>query len=154
MKIRIQFSKHGVVKFIGHLDIMRYFQKAMRRWVLILHTRRFQSPSDHVFCCTVRCRDGERRGIYGHRSTFSSRASAMQEALNAVMADGIRILSVRALPDKTPNAMASVAAAGYLVRFRDGYVPDFLNKDTLDAFLRKVPYSFLKKTKKESICWI
>ena len=27
MKVRIQFSKHGVMKFIGHLDIMRYFQK-------------------------------------------------------------------------------------------------------------------------------
>ena len=31
MKIRIKFSKQGNMKFIGHLDIMRYFQKAMRR---------------------------------------------------------------------------------------------------------------------------
>ena len=31
MKLRIKFSKHGVMKFIGHLDVMRYFQKAMRR---------------------------------------------------------------------------------------------------------------------------
>ena len=31
MKVRIKFSKHGPMKFIGHLDIMRYFQKAMRR---------------------------------------------------------------------------------------------------------------------------
>ena len=31
MKIRIKFSKTGVMKFIGHLDIMRYFQKAIRR---------------------------------------------------------------------------------------------------------------------------
>ena len=31
MKIRIKFRKYGVMKFIGHLDIMRYFQKAMRR---------------------------------------------------------------------------------------------------------------------------
>ena len=31
MKVRIQFSKHGPLKFIGHLDIMHYFQKAMRR---------------------------------------------------------------------------------------------------------------------------
>ena len=31
MKIRIEFSKTGVLKFIGHLDIMRYFQKAIRR---------------------------------------------------------------------------------------------------------------------------
>ena len=31
MKVRIKFTKQGAMKFIGHLDIMRYFQKAMRR---------------------------------------------------------------------------------------------------------------------------
>ena len=31
MKIRIKVRKYGVMKFIGHLDMMRYFQKAMRR---------------------------------------------------------------------------------------------------------------------------
>mgnify|MGYP001068438734 FL=1 len=31
MKLRVKFSKHGVLKFIGHLDVMRYFQKAIRR---------------------------------------------------------------------------------------------------------------------------
>ena len=31
MKIRIKFRKTGMMKFIGHLDVMRYFQKAIRR---------------------------------------------------------------------------------------------------------------------------
>ncbi len=31
MKSRIKFRKHGAMRFIGHLDVMRYFQKAMRR---------------------------------------------------------------------------------------------------------------------------
>ena len=31
MIFRIRFAKYGVVKFIGHLDTMRYFQKAVRR---------------------------------------------------------------------------------------------------------------------------
>lgn len=31
MKARIKFRKYGVMKFIGHLDIMRFFQKVMRR---------------------------------------------------------------------------------------------------------------------------
>ncbi len=31
MRIRIKFRKFGVMRFVGHLDIMRYFQKAMRR---------------------------------------------------------------------------------------------------------------------------
>ena len=31
MKVRVKFSKHGAMRFIGHLDVMRYFQKAIRR---------------------------------------------------------------------------------------------------------------------------
>ena len=31
MKIRIKFTKEGSMKFVGHLDLMRYFQKAIRR---------------------------------------------------------------------------------------------------------------------------
>ena len=31
MKIRIKFRKYDTMKFIGHLDVMRYFQKAIRR---------------------------------------------------------------------------------------------------------------------------
>ena len=31
MKVRIKFSKYGALRFIGHLDVMRYFQKAIRR---------------------------------------------------------------------------------------------------------------------------
>ena len=27
MKIRIKFRKYGTMKFIGHLDVMRYFRK-------------------------------------------------------------------------------------------------------------------------------
>jgi hypothetical protein len=28
MKARIKFQKYGAMKFIGHLDVMRFFQKA------------------------------------------------------------------------------------------------------------------------------
>ena len=31
LKVRIRFSKKGPVKFVGRLDTMRYFQKAVRR---------------------------------------------------------------------------------------------------------------------------
>ena len=31
MKARIKFSKTGSMRFIGHLDVLRYFQKAFRR---------------------------------------------------------------------------------------------------------------------------
>ena len=30
-KIRVRFTKHGAIRYIGHLDVMRYFQKTIRR---------------------------------------------------------------------------------------------------------------------------
>ena len=30
MKIRIKFRKYGALKFVGHLDMMRYFQKGTK----------------------------------------------------------------------------------------------------------------------------
>ena len=31
MKVRVKFKKYGSLRFIGHLDVMRFFQKVMRR---------------------------------------------------------------------------------------------------------------------------
>ena len=31
MRVRIKYSKQGLFKFIGHLDMMRCFQKLLRR---------------------------------------------------------------------------------------------------------------------------
>ena len=31
LKARIKFRKYGCMKFIGHLDVLRFFQKAIRR---------------------------------------------------------------------------------------------------------------------------
>mgnify|MGYP000429372607 CR=1 FL=1 len=54
MKIRIKFKKYGTMKFIGHLDVMRYFQKAIRRSdVEICYSGGIQSSPDHVFCSTL-----------------------------------------------------------------------------------------------------
>ena len=31
MKVRVKFAKYDNMRFIGHLDVMRFFQKALRR---------------------------------------------------------------------------------------------------------------------------
>lgn len=152
MKVRIQFSKHGVMKFIGHLDIMRYFQKAIRRaGIDIAYSGGFSPHQIMSFAAPLGVgleSDGEYMDIEvnSHRG-----AKNMQDALNAVMADGIEVLSVRLLPAQAKNAMASVAAAGYLVRFRTGYTPEFAYKEKIDAFYGKESIPFLKTTKKQKL---
>ena len=149
MKVRIQFSKHGPLKFIGHLDIMRYFQKAMRRAEIdIAYTGGFSPHQIMSFAAPLGV-GLESDGEYMDIEVLSHNGKeAMKAALNAVMAEGIEVLAVRMLPEKARNAMASVAAAGYFITFRAGYEPDFLNEKALQQFYEKESIPFVKKTKK------
>ena len=60
MKIRIKFAKTGVMKFVGHLDVMRYFQKAIRRASDRLF-RGLQPAHAAVVCFSARCRHQQHR---------------------------------------------------------------------------------------------
>ena len=54
MKVRIKFRKYGALRFIGHLDVMRFFQKAMRRaeiQMCIRDRNKAQQP-DGTLCFT------------------------------------------------------------------------------------------------------
>ena len=31
MMVRVKFAKYGPLRFTGHLDVLRFFQKAIRR---------------------------------------------------------------------------------------------------------------------------
>ena len=62
MKIRIKFAKTGVMKFVGHLDVMRYFQKAIRRAELpIAYSEGFSPAHAAVVCFSARCRHQQHR---------------------------------------------------------------------------------------------
>lgn len=71
----------------------------------------------------------------------------VKQRLNAASVPGIEITSVKILPDKAGNAMASVAAAGYTVAFREGRGPHFDLGSAVDRFLAKMRSSLPKRQK-------
>lgn len=148
MNIRMKFEKHGCMKFIGHLDIMRYFQKAIRRADIdIAYSEGFSPHMIMSFAAPLgvgltSC--GEYVDLQVHSCESSAKAV---EALNKVMVDGMKVVSFLRLPDNAKNAMASVAAADYFVRFREGCEPENW-QEKYEAFLRKTEMLIVKKTKK------
>lgn len=152
MKVRIKFSKHGPIKFIGHLDVMRYFQKAMRRSEIdIAYTTGFSPHQIMSFAAPLGV-GLESNGEYMDVELNSMVSSAdVVERLNAVGADGIRVLSAKVLPDNAGNAMASVAAADYTIRFREGREPQFDYKNALSEFYAKEQILVTKETKKNTL---
>lgn len=153
MKIRIKFRKYGVMKFIGHLDIMRYFQKAMRRAEIdICYSEGFSPHQIMSFAAPLGVgitSDGEYLDIEVN-STLSTEEAL--HVLNETMVEGVKIVDYVQLPDNAKTAMSIVAAADYDLYFKAGYdaprsVAEFA--EAIDNFFTKPSEVLItKKTKK------
>lgn len=152
MRVRIKFSKHGAVKFIGHLDTMRYFQKAIRRsGIDIAYSGGFSPHQIMSFAAPLGVGQTS-NGEYMDIEVNSHQGSQdIFKKLNEVMVEGIQVLRVVALPDTAGNAMASVAAAGYTIEWKEGYPPLSGLEEQVAAFLDKDNIFVTKQTKKSQL---
>lgn len=151
MKIRIKFTKQGPVKFIGHLDIMRYFQKVMRRAQVDIRYSEGFSPHQIMSFAAPLGVGLTSNGEYMDIEVLSTKDSkTMIEQMNQVMVEGTRVLSYRRLEDSSKNAMSIVAAADYQLTFRKNYMPqdpEGFFREFLD-FCRRPQIMVTKETKK------
>lgn len=127
MKVRIKFQKFGSMKFIGHLDVMRYFQKAFRRANVDNEYSQGFSPHQIMsFAAPLGVgltSDAEYLDVQLHSS---DNAEVMIERMNQVMSEGFRVTGWHFLKEREENqraitAMSLVASADYLVSLKDGY---------------------------------
>jgi len=153
LKIRIKFSKHGSMKFIGHLDIMRYFQKAnIRAGIDIAFSEGFNPHQIMSFAAPLGVgltSDGEYFDIQVKNSRSSKESI---EALNSTMVDGISILEYKLLPDDAKKSMSLVSAADYIVYPKSEDITVFDDLSALDIlmkdFLDRKEIFITKQTKK------
>ena len=142
IKIRVKFQKTGAIRFIGHLDVMRFFQKCTRRaQIPVCYTGGFSPHQILTFAAPLSVgleSYGEYLDIEVEDVTTSE---DMMKRLNDASVPEIKIVSVKRLPGDAGNAMASVKAAKYEVSFREGRVP--LAFQTEDAKIRKELDRFL-----------
>ncbi|MCR5837820.1 MAG: TIGR03936 family radical SAM-associated protein [Lachnospiraceae bacterium] len=147
MKIRIKFSKQGQMRFIGHLDIMRFFQKAIRRaGININYSEGFSPHQKMSFASPLGVgliSSGEYFDIESNTS-FSSEESL--RLLNGAMVEGMEVTSFKKLPDNAKNCMASIAAADYVLHINNTANP--ITKEITDSFLSRDNVVITKKTKK------
>lgn len=151
MKVRIKFTKHGAVKFIGHLDMMRYFQKAMRRGDVDIKYSEGFSPHQVMSFAAPLGVGLTSNGEYMDIEVMTTKDSqTMIAQLNHVMAEGIQVVSYRRLEDTSKTAMSMVAAADYTIAFRNAYRPEDMNGffQGLEAFQKQEQILIRKKTKK------
>lgn len=157
MKARIKFRKYGIMRFIGHLDVMRYFQKAMRRAGIPIAFTGGYSP--HMVMSFAQplgigiTSDGEYLDIE-LTEPVSSREAVNR--LNQVMAEGIEVISfVQISENKKDSGMTIVAAAEYEIsllrsaKSMEAVIPvpgDWAA--ALSSFLAAEELTVMKKTKR------
>lgn len=153
MKARLKFSKIGSMRFIGHLDVMRYFQKAFRRAEIeVSYSKGFSPHQLMSFASPLGIglsSDAEYLDVTLEKSDSQEE---MIERINAVMNDEITVKDFTILDDEAKPSMAMLSACDYVICIK----PDKVNPLTDDAFakeaVRKIKEAekieILKKTKR------
>ena len=116
MKVRVKYAKTGPLKFISHLDVMRYFQKSIRRAGLDIaystglsphQVISFAAPMPLMLTSEAEYFDAEFNSLPSH-DEFVKR-------LNDVGTPFMAVRDAAILPEKSLNSMAAVTASSYQI---------------------------------------
>lgn len=151
MMVRMKFYKTGPLKFIGHLDIMRYFQKAIRRAGIDVEYSKGFSPHQIMSFAAPLGVGLTSEGEYLDVSLQSTlEKETMLTMINEAMNEYIQVTDFRYLPEDSKNAMSIVAGADYKVSLKDGY--EFISKEKFiqkfNEFMAQEEIVVTKKSKK------
>ena len=148
MKIRFKFRKKGDLRFIGHLDVMRYYQKVFRRAELDMAFTEGYSP--HIIMTFASplglglTSDGE---YMDAEFVTCPPKEELIRRMNAVSVADLTVTDACLLPEKSRNAMASLTEADYTVRFREERAGSAFF-EMLGNWLKRDEILIEKKTKK------
>ena len=131
------------MKFIGHLDMVRYFQKVMRRANVDICYSEGLSPHQKMSFAAPLSVGVISKGEYFDIEVNSSLSSKeMIKNINAQNVEGVKVVSYKELPEGAKNAMSVVAGADYFV------YTDLFTEEQVNDFYAQDEINILKKTKK------
>ena len=132
MIIRVKFGKEGALRFIGHLDVLRTFQKIFRRAGIPMAFSQGFSPHPVMSFALPLGLGLSSEGEYlDAEIVLSSPGQSPEESaegpfparellprLQAATSADLPVYAVRILPEGSGNAMASVGRASYRLAIR------------------------------------
>jgi radical SAM-linked protein len=150
MKIRIKFTKTGVLKFVGHLDLLRMFQKAFRRASIPIAYSQGFNPHQQISIGAPLpigvTSEGEYMDI--QLSGPITPADAM-DALNQTLPEEIRITNWIELDDQAKSSMAILQGGAYKIKCYKWNLTFEETLEKLEAFMEKDEIIITKISKKK-----
>lgn len=145
MKMLVIFEKTPRLRHIGHLDLMRAMQRALRRSGL--HIAFSHGFNPHVllnFAAPLSVGMPGKREIMEVPLSKGVCEGDFKKMISAALPKDLPCIAVRSVDDRHPAPMASLTAAAYSVQF-DTLPENFA--ETLNAFMAQAEIPAIRKTK-------
>ncbi|MBM6750550.1 DUF2344 domain-containing protein [Mediterraneibacter glycyrrhizinilyticus] len=148
MKARIKFRKYGALRFIGHLDVMRFFQKVMRRAdIPIAFTGGFSPHMIMSFASPLGIGLASEGEYFDIELTRPINSEEAVRRMNEACVEGIEVLSFRQIrEEKKMTGMTILAGADYLVSGCEALPGDW--KERFRDFMAQTEIKVIKQTKR------
>jgi radical SAM-linked protein len=123
-RFRVEFAKGEAMRFVSHLDLMRTWERALRRSGLPLAFTQGHHP--HI---KMSFGPPLPLGFRSRAEVFDLELSKppgvdLAERLNAVLPDGLQVTGFRPILFKTPSLMSQLEGASYRVRFPASFLAE------------------------------
>ncbi len=131
---RAVFERRGATSYIGHLDLMRVFERAIRRAELpILYTQGYNPRPIMVFALPLGVGVNTEGDYVDVAMSVPVNSCEFTEKVNDMLPKGIKILKAVSLPEQKDSLMSLVTAADYRIIAKNigDVAPDMLKFDSI-----------------------
>ena len=146
MRAMIRFGKEPRLRFISHLDLQRFFQRALNRTGLpIAYTQGFNPHPVMSFGSALALGWTSEYEIIDIKLSAPMGRKRTEDAIRAALPEDLPVLEVRMVDDRHPAPMALVKMADYRVTLEGETAGAVLSQ--IPAFMERENVPAIKKTK-------
>lgn len=134
--MRSRFYKKGDMVFISHLDLVRVFERAVRRAnIPVAYTQGFNPRPIMAFATALGVGVASEGEYIDIQLSESVDANLFVERLNNVLPEGLKIIKSIAISNKAPSLMSIISSSTYLVKLK---INEILDKAYIEENIEKL----------------
>ncbi|MHB8577378.1 MAG: TIGR03936 family radical SAM-associated protein, partial [Dehalococcoidia bacterium] len=120
-RLRVRYQRGQEVRFVSHLDMMRFWERALRRARLpVAYSEGFTAHAQMALCAPLQVGMTSRAELLDVFLSEPLAAGDFQDRLQAQLPPGMQLLDVSELPVSGPSLQSQIRAAVYGLRLRPG----------------------------------
>ncbi len=145
-RIRLRFTKTGVMRFLSHLELLNIFIRAARRAGLpVRHSHGFHPHPKFSFASALSVGVESWAEYADLELSAPCGAEQVQARFNAALPEGIKIIEADMIPWKSPSLSVIISAARYKLELPPGLVVDL--QDAVERFLARDSFVYTRDAK-------